>query len=54
MNAKRETYRDAGVDIDAADKIIKSVRKQARSTFTTEVLGDLGFFGGLFELKGYK
>ncbi len=54
MDAKRETYRDAGVDIDAADKIIKSVRKQARSTFTTEVLGDLGFFGGLFELKGYE
>ena len=54
MDAKRETYRDAGVDIDAADKIIKSVRKQARSTFKTEVLGDLGFFGGLFELKGYE
>jgi phosphoribosylformylglycinamidine cyclo-ligase len=54
LDAKRETYRDAGVDIDAADKIKKSVRKQARSTFTTEVLGDLGFFGGLFELKGYK
>lgn len=54
MDAKRETYRDAGVDIDAADKIKESVSRQARSTFTTEVLGDLGFFGGLFELKGYR
>ncbi len=53
MGAKRESYRDAGVDIDAADRIVKVVRKQARATFTPEVLSDIGFFGGLFELKGY-
>ena len=53
MGAKRESYRDAGVDIDAADRIVKVVRKQARATFTPEVLSDLGFFSGLFELKGY-
>ena len=54
MGAERGTYRDAGVDIDAADRIVKVARKQARATFTPEVIGDLGFFGGLFELKGYK
>jgi len=27
--------------------------KHARSTLRPEVLGDLGFFGGLFEFKGY-
>ena len=53
MGAKRESYRDAGVDINAADRIVKVVRKQARATFTPEVLSDLGFFSGLFELKGY-
>ena len=42
------------MDIDAADRIVKIARKQARATFTPEVIGDLGFFGGLFELKGYK
>lgn len=54
MGAERGTYRDAGVDIDAADRIVKVAHKQARATFTPEVIGDLGFFGGLFELKGYK
>ncbi len=53
MGARRESYRDAGVDIDAADRIVKVIRRQARVTFTPEVLSDLGFFGGLFELKGY-
>ena len=48
------TYRAAGVDIDAADKLVKTIRKRARTTFGPEVLGDLGFFGGLFELKGYQ
>lgn len=54
MGAKRGTYRDAGVDIDAADRIVKVARRQARTTFTPEVIGDLGFFGGLFELRGYE
>ncbi len=50
----RGTYRDAGVDIDSADRLVKVVREQARSTFTPGVLSDVGFFGGLFELKGYQ
>jgi len=54
LDAERGTYRDAGVDIDAADRIVKVAHRQARATFTPEVIGDLGFFGGLFELKGYK
>lgn len=53
MGADRGTYRDAGVDIDAADRIVEVAHEQARATFTPEVIGDLGFFGGLFELKGY-
>jgi len=54
LSAKRGTYRDAGVDIDAADRMLKDARRQVRATFTPEVLGDLGFFCGLFELKGYE
>ena len=54
MGAERGTYREAGVDIDAADRMVKVAHRQARATFTPEVIGDLGFFGGLFELKGYK
>jgi phosphoribosylformylglycinamidine cyclo-ligase len=48
------TYHDAGVDIDTADSLVKVVREQARATFTPGVLSDVGFFGGLFELKGYR
>jgi len=54
LGAERGTYREAGVDIDAADRMVKVAHRQARATFTPEVIGDLGFFGGLFELKGYK
>lgn len=51
---KKSTYRDAGVDIDAANRLVKVVSKQAQTTFTSGVLSDVGFFGGLFELKGYR
>jgi len=41
------------VNIDAADRVKRAVRDKARITFTSGVLSDIGFFGGLFELKGY-
>jgi phosphoribosylformylglycinamidine cyclo-ligase len=50
----KRTYRDAGVDIDTAESLVKVVREQARATSTPGVLSDVGFFGGLFELKGYR
>ncbi len=49
----KQTYRAAGVDISLANRIVEIVRKEARATFRPEVLSDLGFFSGLFELKGY-
>ena len=54
MATKKGTYRDAGVDIDAADKLVKIVRQQARATFTPGVLSEVGFFGGMFQLEGYR
>jgi phosphoribosylformylglycinamidine cyclo-ligase len=47
-------YRDAGVNIDEADRAVSLIRKQARSTFNSRVLTDIGSFGGGFELRGYK
>jgi phosphoribosylformylglycinamidine cyclo-ligase len=44
------TYRDAGVDIDAKMKAIQRLKGIARGTFRHGVLGDIGSFGGLFEL----
>jgi len=52
--AIKETYAKAGVDIDAKDKAIERISKLAQSTFRPEVLSGVGFFGGLFEFKGYK
>ncbi|MFC2020165.1 phosphoribosylformylglycinamidine cyclo-ligase [Chloroflexota bacterium] len=49
-----ETYSGAGVDIDAAARAKELLASHVRSTHRPEVLGDTGFFGGLFEFKGYK
>jgi phosphoribosylformylglycinamidine cyclo-ligase len=51
---ERQTYLKAGVNIDAADRVKRAVRDKARITFTDGVLSDIGFFGGLFELKGFN
>jgi phosphoribosylformylglycinamidine cyclo-ligase len=48
------SYAKAGVDIDAKDKAIEGISKLAHSTLGPEALSGVGFFGGLFEFKGYK
>lgn len=45
---EKSTYRDAGVDIDAQDEALREVRRVVRGTFTPNVMGDIGLFGGLF------
>ncbi len=47
-------YKDAGVNIDEADRAVSSIRGMARRTFSKNVLTDIGSFGGGFLLKGYK
>src|SRR5438128_3637665 len=42
------SYKDAGVDIDAANAAKKRIRQLARETFTPGVLSDIGSFGGMF------
>lgn len=43
-------YRQAGVDIERGEEVVRRIRPLARSTFRPEVLGDIGTFGGLFRL----
>ena len=50
----KETYAKAGVNIALAAKATELIGKHARSTLRPEVLSGVGFFGGLFEFKGYK
>lgn len=49
-----ETYAAAGVDIDLANQTVALIKKHVRSTFGPQVLGDIGLFGGLFHLQGYR
>ena len=44
------TYRDAGVDIDAGNELVKRIAPVAKRTRRPEVLGGLGGFGALCEL----
>lgn len=44
------SYRDAGVDIDAGDALVKRITPLAKTTARAEILGGIGGFGGLFEL----
>lgn len=49
------SYKDAGVDIDAADSLIERIKPHAKHTLQAGVLGGIGGFGALFEVpKQYK
>jgi phosphoribosylformylglycinamidine cyclo-ligase len=48
------SYRDAGVNIDEAERAVSAIRKMARSTFTKGVLTEIGSFGGCFQLPKMK
>ena len=45
------TYRAAGVDIEAGDALVERIKPLARATARAGVLGGLGGFGALFDLK---
>lgn len=44
-------YRDAGVDIDAGNRLVDRIRPAAQKTHRAGVMGAIGGFGGLFDLK---
>src|SRR6267142_1991667 len=51
---KQIGYKDAGVNIDEADRAVAFIRGHARGTFTRGVLTDIGSFGGGYLLSGWK
>ena len=53
-NQKTIRYKDAGVNIDEADRAVGYIKQAARKTFTQGVLTDIGSFGAGFRLQGYK
>lgn len=50
------TYRDAGVDIDAGNALVRAIKPLVKATQRPGADADLGGFGGLFDLKaaGYR
>ena len=52
----RITYKDAGVDIDAGNALVDRIKPAVASTDRMGVMGGIGGFGGLFDLKaaGYN
>ena len=47
-----ETYEAAGVSIAAGEVAVERIKPHVRSTYRAGVLGDIGGFGGLFDLSG--
>src|SRR2546421_9511998 len=47
--AQQVTYRDAGVDIDAASRATEKIKELARATFNPRTLSEIGSFGGMFD-----
>ncbi|HEY3808376.1 MAG TPA: phosphoribosylformylglycinamidine cyclo-ligase [Steroidobacteraceae bacterium] len=47
---KSQTYRDAGVDIDAGDALVERIKPGVARTMRPEVLAGIGGFGALVEL----
>ncbi len=45
------TYRDAGVDIDKGDELVRRIKGLAAQTFGPGVVSDIGGFASLFALK---
>ena len=43
------TYKEAGVDIEAAEKAVENIKKSVKKTFNENVLSNLGSFGACYQ-----
>lgn len=50
------TYKESGVDIQAGEESVRKIKSLVQQTFRSEVLTDIGLFGGLFRANfdGYR
>lgn len=48
MSDKKFTYKDSGVDIQAGEDLVNSIKDVVKETHNTNVLSNIGGFGGLF------
>lgn len=52
--SEKTTYKDAGVNIDEADRAVSKIKRYAAKTLTPNVLTSIGSFGAGFSLKGWR
>lgn len=45
------TYKSAGVDIEAGDEFVRRIKSAVKSTFSANVLANIGHFGSFYELN---
>lgn len=49
-----DTYKNSGVDIEAGEETVKRIKKLVKTTFSKNVISDIGLFGGFFKLDKSK
>ena len=56
MSKKKITYKDAGVDIEAGEQMVDSIKGLVKQTHSDAVLKNIGGFGGFFrpDLSSYE
>ena len=48
------SYKDSGVDVEKGYKAVELMKKHVKATYDSNVLGDLGSFGGFYSIAGEK
>lgn len=49
MTKKKYTYKDSGVDVDAGEELVNSIKDIVKETHNVSVLSNIGGFGALFK-----
>ena len=53
-NNKQNAYKEAGVDIEAGDALVSSIKESVKNTFRPGVMQGIGGFGACFDLKAVQ
>ncbi len=51
MENQSKAYKEAGVDLQAADTFVNRIKSMAAGTYTKGVITDIGLFSGMFKLN---
>ena len=49
-----QSYEKAGVNLEAGYEVVRRIKKHVASTSRLGVMGNIGAFGGMFDLSALK